>query len=86
LILTGAGLLVTLLAGVRFIAWSAANWTRITEPPADDPFGSLLVLWTAVRLPLAGMAIFAIALLWALATSIQILHRATEASTPPPIG
>jgi hypothetical protein len=86
MILAVAGLLITLLAGVRFIVWYAANRALLSaEPPPEDPFGSFVILWTAVRWPLAGVAIFTIAMVWALGTSVQILNGATEASVPPRI-
>ncbi len=85
LILTAVGFLVTMLTGIRSLVWFLANWSRITQPANDDPFGGIVLWWTVVRWPLVGIAIFAIAMIWALGTSMQILRRATDAAVPPKI-
>src|SRR2546425_4585484 len=72
------GLVLTLVFGVRFFYWYAANWSRFQGAQAD-PFAAMGEMWRVVRWALLGMGIFFIGWLWALATSLQIL-RAAKAS------
>jgi len=75
--LTALGLVVTLVTGFRFILWWLSNWERLNQP-SNDALASLLEVWLAVRWPLAGVAVFLLAFLWALLTSLQILSRAAK--------
>jgi hypothetical protein len=77
LALGGTGL--TLAYGVRSLLWFAANWARFQDPEAD-PWAGLLDLWLAGRLRWAvlGIALFALGWLWALATSLSLLHAANR--------
>jgi hypothetical protein len=84
LALAALGFFVSLIGGVRCLLWCAANWTRITEPPLDDPFANFLLIWQAIRWPLAGLGIFLFAMVWALFTSLQILHSARPGAQAPP--
>src|SRR5262249_27900592 len=52
-----AGLALSVIFGVRFIAWYIANWPRLSGDQAD-PFAALHELWLAVRWPLLGIGIF----------------------------
>jgi hypothetical protein len=79
LYLLGFGL--TLMFGARFALWYLANWSRLRGPEAD-PVESLGEILLAVRWPFLGFAIFAIAWLWALATSLQILRAAKKSDSP----
>lgn len=83
-----AGLILTTVFGVRFIVWYVANWSRLNDPPSDDPFGPLGEIWQAVRWAALGMALFGVGWLWALITSIGIVQSAKRAEsdkTPPRI-
>lgn len=85
LILTAIGFAITCLTGVRFVVWYLSNWTAINQPPVDDPLGGMLALWNAIRWPLVGVTFFGIAMLWSLATSLEVLRGATKDGTPPKI-
>ena len=76
LILCYVGQGVTLVFGVRFIYWALAHWSEIFRPNAEDPLAGLRAIWPHVRLPLLGIVLFAIAWLWALATSRLLLDEA----------
>jgi hypothetical protein len=84
LALAALGFFVSLITGVRCLLWCAANWSRITEPPLDDPFGSLLLIWQAIRWPLAGLVMFLLAMFWSLFTSLQILQSTRPGAQQPP--
>jgi hypothetical protein len=75
------GMALTLAFGVRFFVWFAANWTRLHDPGAD-PAAGVLEMWLAVRWALLGIALFALGLVWALATSLALLSAAKR--DPPP--
>ncbi len=79
-----AGMVLTMIFGVRFIVWYIANWSRLVGQQSD-PLGTLGELWLELRWALAGFAIFAIGWLWALATSWGIVREAKEATAPPPL-
>jgi len=71
------GLALSVVFGVRFLVWSVANWSRLRDPEGD-PFDSLLRMWSMGKWAFLGCAIFLLALLWALATSLQIVRSAKE--------
>jgi hypothetical protein len=79
-----AGMVLTMIFGVRFIVWYIANWSRLAGQQSD-PLGTLGELWLELRWALAGFAIFAIGWLWALGTSWCIVREAKEAAAPPPL-
>src|SRR6266567_2286781 len=85
LALTLVGMILTTSFGVRFIVWALANWSRLYGPQAD-PLAGLNEMWMVVRWALAGIGIFGLGWLWALATGFQILRAAkhTEQSNIPP--
>lgn len=77
------GLVVFTITSLRFIIWYLQNWHRLTSPgPADDPFGPLVEISHALIWPGIGMAICLLALLWSLATSIQILKETPKNPAP----
>jgi hypothetical protein len=51
----------------------------------SDPRESLLDLWRHACWPLAGIGIFAVALCWAMATSLMLLAGAQKDPAPPRI-
>jgi hypothetical protein len=79
LALGGTGL--SLVFGVPFILWFAANSARLHNPEAD-PFAAMLEMWLAVRWAVLGIALFALGWLWALTTSLSLL-RAAKKDEPP---
>jgi hypothetical protein len=83
-----AGFAITTIFGVRFIIWYFANYTRITQAQ-DDVGGNLYSVWLEVRWALLGMALFAVAWLWALGTSLLIVAESRSGEgpgVPPKIG
>ncbi len=80
-----AGLVATLVFGLRFMHWALVNWNQLHAPEAD-PLETLAAMWRAVRWPLLGLGIFFAAWLWALATSCALLRaaKAAEEATAPP--
>jgi hypothetical protein len=83
-----AGLILTTVFGVRFIVWYIANWSRFYGAQAD-PFAALGDMWPVLRWALLGIGVFGVALVWALATSLQILRAAKKAEAnkvPPRLG
>jgi len=88
LVLAFAGLLLSTVFGLRFIAWSVSNWSRLYGAQAE-PFESLTENWHVLRWALFGIGVFGLGCLWALVTSLQILREAKNAeppkSTPPVI-
>ncbi len=86
--LTICGVVLTLIFGVRFMHWALVNWSQLHSPDAD-PVETLLAMWLAVRWPLLGLALFFIAWLWALGTSLGLLRAAKaaeQAKVPPKLG
>jgi len=85
-----AGLVLTFTFGLRFIAWFFANRERF-DNPEEDPVATLVELWRVVRWPLLGIGLFALAWLWALVTSLNLLQQArkeaqaAEGHVPPKI-
>ncbi len=76
------GMVVTMVFGIRLFIWYLANWSRLNSQ--SDPFSALEELWLHLRWPLLGLVLFLVGWLWALATSLQILHAAKENSPIPP--
>jgi hypothetical protein len=77
LLLTFAGLILSMVFGVRFVLWSLGNWGRLHDLQMEPTvvFGEM---WRVMRWALLGLATFGFSLLWALATSLQILRSAKE--------
>jgi hypothetical protein len=87
---TGAGFAITMIYGVQMLYWYGQNFSRLQNP--DDPSASMSELWSHIKLPLLGLALFAVATFWAFVTSCMIVaqSRAEEnlqkamAPLPPP--
>ncbi len=75
------GFALTSCFAARFFAWYLVNKSRFSSDDGD-PFARLAELWLQARWPLLGIAVFAAAWLWALATSFQILHEARRNEPP----
>ncbi len=82
-VLALAGTALTLVFGVRFLAWYAANYARFQQEDLN-PFEVLGEIWLAVRWALLGMALFALAWLWALGSSLLLLREARRREARPP--
>jgi hypothetical protein len=78
------GVIVTLVTTIPMIRWVLST-SGGSQPPMSDPYESLLNLWRHARWPLAGMGIFAVAILWAMATSLVLLSGAQNDAAPPRI-
>jgi hypothetical protein len=72
------GVVVSTLFGVQFILWQLANWSRLHDIDAD-PTKTLVEIWIHLRLALLGVAIFFLAWLWALTTSLAIVRASRKA-------
>jgi hypothetical protein len=75
LALAFGGMTLTMIFGVRFLVWYAANVSRFNSANAD--FGeNLTAMWLAVRWALLGFGLFAVGWLWALGTGLAIVREA----------
>lgn len=81
LALAAAGFVLSITTGIHLVQWMLANWARINQA-TGDPVDNLLQIWREIRWPLAGLGIFALALLWSIATGVTIL--ASHPKNPPP--
>jgi hypothetical protein len=86
LVLTAAGMMVSMIFAGKFITWFFANWSRL-QNPSNDPMEMLGEIWQAVKGPLAGLALFGFAWLWGLASGLSILGKSKgeEQKLPPPL-
>jgi hypothetical protein len=84
MIMTFAGMIVTILGGIPMIEWCLNNWARLQDP-SGDPGGVMLDLWLHLRWPLAGIGLYAVGLAWAALTGVLLLSRASEEGVPPRI-
>jgi hypothetical protein len=82
-VLTIIGMALTMIFGLRFIAWSLSNWSRLHDPTADQ-FAALGEMWLVVRWALLGIGIFALGWIWALGTSLGILRESGQPQHPVP--
>jgi hypothetical protein len=78
-----AGMGLTTVYGVRFMAWYFANYARFQQD-GTDPFRVMGELWLAMRWALLGMALFAVGWLWALGSSWAALREARRVETNQP--
>lgn len=81
---TAFGFIVSVVTGIHLLQWMLGNWARINDS-TGDPVANLVVIWQEIKWPLAGLAIFAMALLWAGITSLQILAAHPKNPVPPRI-
>ena len=83
--LTVAGFILTMWFGVRFGIFVFKNWSALYGEQSD-PLQTMVDVWLGARWSLLGMGLFAVSLLWALATNAEILRSAkarSETSKPP---
>src|SRR2546423_344748 len=72
---TVISLFLTVVFGGRFIYWMLIHWTRLHQLQ-NDPVAFSREIWLMVRWALLGIALFGLALLWGLCTSVSILREA----------
>ena len=84
LALAAAGFILSVATGIHLLEWMLGNWTRVNQS-TGDPFETLATIWHEIRWPLAGLGIFATALMWAAMTSMQILSAHPKNPVPPRI-
>lgn len=77
MLLTVAGLILSTIFGLQFILWQLANWGRLHSPELD-PLSSLNEVWRQLRWALLGLAVFGVAWLWALGSSLIILQSSRD--------
>lgn len=78
------GVVLTMVGGIPFIFWALRNWSALRND--DDPLAALdraQEVWVHARGALLGMAIFFLALLWALSTSRSVLASCPKSPLPP---
>lgn len=73
------GLGLTMVCGLKFLLWYLANFSNLTGNE-EDPLAGLSLLWHQLRWPALGVAVFVVAMLWALLTSLTILSQAGSAA------
>jgi hypothetical protein len=79
-----AGLGLTMIGGVPFVYWALTNWGRLMQDVDPfDPFDHLLEMWKHAQWPLLGIALFILALLWAMSTSLSLLAANKQSTLPP---
>jgi len=79
------GTIVTVVTGVPMLQWALSNWSKLSAPSDLDPLEGLSDLWLHARWPLGGIFLFAIAILWASATGMRLVSKASEDGVPPRI-
>ena len=79
LVLTFCGLAVSMIFGGKMLTWTLGNWSRLQN--SNDPMASLTEIWQAIKWPLAGLGIFALAWLWGLITGLMVLATAKSDET-----
>jgi hypothetical protein len=86
LVLTAAGMILSMIFAGKFITWFFANWSRL-QNPNNDPIETLGEVWQAVKWPLAGLALFGFAWLWGFVSGLSILGKSKreERKLPPPL-
>jgi len=75
MILSLTGLAMTSIFGIRFIVWYTAHSAEVNQLDEGGMSG-YGQLWDHLRWALAGIAVFLIGWLWALASSLSILAEA----------
>ena len=79
------GMALSLVFGLRYIAWQLANYARLQDEMLD-PLAVAGEVWMAARWALLGIALFALAWLWGLGSGLSFLREArrTDARPKPP--
>jgi hypothetical protein len=72
---------MTTIFGIQFIVWYFSNSAHLRELQLE-PDLYFQEIWTHLRWALAGMALFFVSWVWALATSLAVLAGANTDNTP----
>jgi hypothetical protein len=78
------GMTVTLVTTIPMFQW-VLSIAGGSQSSTADPYQSLADLWRHAKWPLAGIGIFAVAIFWAMATSLMLLASAQKDPVPPRI-
>jgi hypothetical protein len=84
LALAALATILTIITGIRLLLWITSNSAHINDPTAD-PFQNFLVMWRQLLWPLASLGLFAVSMLWAVVTSMQVLAEHPKNPVPPRI-
>lgn len=78
--LCGIGFALTLIFGLKFVAWSLQHWSELRDPA--DPMDNLRNIWLGCRWALLGLALFGVSWVWALLTNLAILRQSRSQAQP----
>ncbi len=78
-------MILTFVTSIPMIQWKLSASTSASTSTLDDQTQQLLDLWLHARWPLACIALYVVAVLWALITSLTILSHTTKDRVPPRI-
>jgi hypothetical protein len=67
------GMGVSVVFGLKMAVWMLGNWEQLHDPYAD-PAESLRAIWGVSKWPLAGIASFAFAWVWAVMGSLRLVR------------
>jgi hypothetical protein len=76
-------MILTFITSIPMIQWMLSGGASPSN--MDESFQHMLDVWLHVRWPLASILLFAVSVLWSLATSLTILARAPKSDVPPRI-
>jgi hypothetical protein len=77
-------MILTIITSIPMIQWMLAGGAA-AQSRMDDPLQYMSAVWLHARWPLATIALYVAAILWALTTSLTILARAPKSDLPPRI-
>ena len=75
---TVIGFALSLIGVIRAFAGLVSNWPHLQQLQADDPTGYFIEMWSLLRLPVMGVALFFFGMLWSLLTSLSIMAQARK--------
>ncbi|HTA31206.1 MAG TPA: hypothetical protein VK731_12020 [Candidatus Cybelea sp.] len=78
-------MILTCVTSIPMVQWKLSGAAAVSQMAGDDPTQQLLDLWMHARWPLASIALYVVAVLWALITSLTILSHSTKDRVPPHI-
>ena len=83
LLLAVAGMILTMVFGLKFVIWYFANGPR-SQPSQEEIGADFQEMWSHLRWALLGMLVFLAGLLWAVASSVGILLESKKVQPAPP--
>jgi hypothetical protein len=78
------GVIVTLVTAIPMFQWALSTGSG-SQSSMNEPSEYLLELWRHACWPLAAIGLFALAILWAVATSLALLAGSPKDAVPPRI-